>query len=88
MDSIDDKAIRDILTEAELSKSQEAFSIFDKDGSGYIDRDELRKVLEEMGQKPSDDEIIKMINEVDSHNNGVIDFNDFLKVIAYHKLCQ
>jgi len=88
MDSLNEKDIRDILEQIEIDKSQEAFKAFDKDGSGTIDKDELKKVLEEMGQKPQDEEIIKMISEVDTQNKGVIDFNDFLKVIAYHKQCQ
>ena len=44
------------LTEYGLSpeedlKCNKAFEAFDKDGSGYIDANELRVVLEMMGQK-------------------------------------
>lgn len=39
----------------------------------------------EMGQKPSEEELIKMITEVDSTGRGAIGKEDFLKVIAYHK---
>jgi len=85
---MNDIDVNSILTETEINKSREAFHAFDIDGSGTIDRDELRKVLEEMGQKPTEEEIFKMINEIDNSNKGVIDFNDFLKVIAYHKQCQ
>ena len=77
-----------ILSKTEIEKSNEAFVAFDKDGNGYIDRNELKAVLEEMGQKPNDDEVTKMINEVDTTNSGKIYFKDFLKVIAYHKVCQ
>jgi len=77
-----------ILTKTEVEKSHEAFVAFDKDQNNYIDRNELKSVLEEMGQKPNDEEVIKMIHEVDSTSSGKIYFNDFLKVIAYHKLCQ
>lgn len=45
---------------------------FDKNASGYIEKDELRKVLEEMGQKPTEEELIKMINDVDSSGRGAI----------------
>lgn len=77
-----------ILNKTEIEKSHEAFVAFDKDENGFIDRKELKGVLEEMGQKPSDDEVTKMINEVDSTSSGKIYFNDFLRVIAYHKMCQ
>jgi len=41
-----------------------------------------------MGQKPTEEELIKMINEVDSSGRGAIGKEDFLKVIAYHKVIQ
>ncbi|CAK76567.1 unnamed protein product (macronuclear) [Paramecium tetraurelia] len=42
----------DTLTAKEKQKCYEAFVAFDKNVSGYIEKDELRAVLEEMGQKP------------------------------------
>lgn len=38
-----------ILTNKEKQKVEEAFKAFDKNGSGFIEKDELRAVLEEMG---------------------------------------
>ena len=37
------------LTQEEDNKCNKAFEAFDKDGSGYIDANELRVVLEMMG---------------------------------------
>lgn len=37
------------LTKEEQDKCWEAFSAFDKDGSGFIDANELKIVLEMMG---------------------------------------
>lgn len=85
----------DFLSAKEKQKCYEAFVAFDKNVSGFIEKDELRAVLEgicelqlllEMGQKPQDEDLIKMINEVDSTGRGAIGKEDFLKVIAYHKL--
>ncbi|CAD8175366.1 unnamed protein product [Paramecium octaurelia] len=76
----------DTLTAKEKQKCYEAFVAFDKNVSGYIEKDELRAVLEEMGQKPSEEELIKMINEVDLSGRGAISKEDFLKIIAYHKM--
>ena len=45
------------LTKEEEAKCWEAFSAFDKDSSGYIDANELRIVLEMMGQKTTEEEI-------------------------------
>lgn len=45
---------------------QEAFSLFDKDGSGTISNEELEVVMKSLGQNPSEEELQKMIKEVDA----------------------
>lgn len=40
----------------------------------------LWKVLEAMGQKPTEEELFQMISEVDDNMSGSIDFPEFLKV--------
>ena len=79
-----------ILNEEQISKCKSIFSQFDKDGTGRIDRFELRVVLErnsqlEMGQKPTEEELFSMINEVDENNTGKIEFYEFLKVFEKHQ---
>ena len=44
---------------------REAFSLFDKDGSGTISNDELEVVMKSLGQNPTQSELTKMIQEVD-----------------------
>ena len=70
------------LTKEEEAKCWEAFSAFDKDSSGYIDANELRIVLEMMGQKTTEEEIFRMIAEADAENTGRIDYKQFKRVIA------
>ena len=62
------------LTKEEEAKCWEAFSAFNKDSSGYIDANELRIVLEMMGQKTTEEEIIRMIAEADAENTGRITY--------------
>ncbi|CAG9331244.1 unnamed protein product [Blepharisma stoltei] len=73
------------LTEEQITHCKSIFSQFDKDGTGRIDRFELRVVLEQMGQKPSEEELFAMINEVDDGNTGKIEFYEFLKVYEQHQ---
>ena len=75
----------DGLTAEEERKCDEAFSAFDKDNSGYIDAQELRIVLEMMGQKTTDEEIYRMIAEASPDNTGQISKDQFKKVIAEQK---
>jgi Ca2+-binding EF-hand superfamily protein len=49
-------------------------------------RYELAKVLEAMGQKPTEEELFQMISEVDDDASGEIEFTEFLRVIEKQKL--
>ncbi|CAI2382645.1 unnamed protein product [Moneuplotes crassus] len=76
------------LSKEEEAKCWEAFSAFDKDSSGEIDANELRIVLEMMGQKTTEEEIFRMIAEADAENTGLIKYDQFKKVIAEQKKTQ
>ena len=52
------RQMKDTNQESEL---EERFKLFDKDGNGFIDRDELAQVMRQLGEKLSDDEIEEMI---------------------------
>ena len=70
----EDGDMEEDLTKEEQAKCWEAFSAFDKDSSGYIDANELRIVLEMMGQKTTEEEIFRMIAEADAENTGRITY--------------
>lgn len=53
------------MTEEQVSEFQEAFSLFDKDGDGQITATELGVVMRSLGQRPSEEELMDMVNEVD-----------------------
>ncbi|CDO51781.1 similar to Saccharomyces cerevisiae YBR109C CMD1 Calmodulin [Geotrichum candidum] len=72
----------DQLTEAQSIAIKEAFSFFDKDADGQITTTELGVVMRSLGQNPSESELADMINEVDTDNNGTIDFPEFLTMMA------
>lgn len=88
----------EILNEDEIRASKDAFDAYDKMGYGTLEVEELQKVLEgrvkwflkylEFGQKPTREDLYKMISQVDSSNKGYVDFKDFLKAIAIYKLIE
>ena len=49
-----------------LSEYKEAFSLFDRDGDGYITTSELGIVMRSLGQNPTEAELNDMIHEVDA----------------------
>ena len=59
----------------------EAFKIFDKNNDGQITQDELKQLLNNIGQKPSDSEIQDMINEIDIDGDGKINFDNFITLM-------
>lgn len=70
------------LTEEQIVEFQEAFNLFDKDKDGTITTQELGTVMKSLGQYPSENELRDLISEVDTDGNGVIDFKEFLGMMA------
>ena len=56
---------------------RDAFAVFDSDGSGFIDRSELKKLMANLGQALTDGELDDMMDEVDTNGDGEISFEEF-----------
>lgn len=52
----------------------DAFSIFDKDDDGFIPVDEMRGILQSLGDKMSDQELDEMMAAADSDQDGFINY--------------
>ena len=53
------------------------FNTFDKDGSGTIEKTELKAVCAELGIEMGNAEVSNMMEELDLDRNGVIDKEEF-----------
>ncbi|KAL7572725.1 hypothetical protein ACA910_008995 [Epithemia clementina (nom. ined.)] len=69
------------FTEEEILEFRDAFAMFDRDGSGSIERSELKDVMTEFGDPPTKEEIDEMILLVDENGDGEIDFDEFLTLM-------
>jgi len=58
-----------------------AFDMFDKDGDGTITTKELGTVMRSLGQNPTEQELIDMVNEVDMDGRLASWFTVILHVI-------
>ncbi|KAL4238659.1 hypothetical protein ACF0H5_003366 [Mactra antiquata] len=65
-----------------LIELKQAFKIFDKDGDGTISTQELGTVMRSLGQDPSEDELLDIINEIDEDGNGLIEFDEFVTLMS------
>merc|ERR1711977_654680 len=68
------------LTQDQVEEIKEAFDLFDTDGSGSIDVNELKVAMKALGMDAKSEEIRKLINDIDSDGDGTIDFDELLKV--------
>ncbi len=73
--------INDEISSKKKNEYLEAFKIFDKNNDGLITQDELKQLLNNIGQKPSDSEIQDMINEIDIDGDGKINFDNFITLM-------
>jgi Ca2+-binding EF-hand superfamily protein len=63
--------VRDIKT---------AFDIFDGDGSGIVDPQELKRAFEQLGFQGKNKFIYQILAELDDDQSGGIDFAEFLRL--------
>merc|ERR1711967_223450 len=70
------------LSEEQLDEIREAFSLFDSDASGAIDVRELKAAMRALGFEVKNEELKKMVSDVDGDGNGTIEFSEFLQMMT------
>uniref|UniRef100_A0A915ITW8 EF-hand domain-containing protein n=1 Tax=Romanomermis culicivorax TaxID=13658 RepID=A0A915ITW8_ROMCU len=60
--------------EPDKNELKKVFDEFDKDGDGFIQMEELRTVLQNMGQNLSDEDLEIMFQAADVNRDGGISF--------------
>jgi allograft inflammatory factor 1 len=77
------KEVEDL--EERLQKYKKQFIEFDLDHSGDIDFQELKQMLEKIGQPKTHLECKKMIKEIDKTDSGTINYREFLDMMLGSK---
>ncbi|CAF0845109.1 unnamed protein product [Adineta steineri] len=70
------------FTEEQIEEFRQAFLLYDKDSDGAINPKVLGHVMRTLGQNPTEDELKGLINEFDCDGKGLIDFDEFLQMMA------
>ena len=71
---------RDAIPPSALEELKEAFKAYDTDGSGTIDLQELKSVMENLGAKEGEAELV--MKSADTMKNGVITFDEFCAAVG------
>jgi centrin-1 len=69
------------LNEEQVKEIKEAFDLFDIDGSGRIDPQELQLALNTLGYGPAREEIQSIVHEIEKCTKRSMDFPEFLKIV-------
>ena len=77
--SILNRREKDVDTEEELLK---AFKVFDKEGNGLININELKHIMLTVGNNLSESEINDMLTEADTDMDGYINYEEFIRSIV------
>ena len=65
-----------------------AFSVFDTSGDGFISAEEMRRIMINVGEPVTLDDVEQVIRKVDIDGDGVINYDEFTKVIIEEKSTQ
>lgn len=70
------------LTEEQKNEFKQAFELFDLNKNGKITHKELKKIMQGLGQNPTEVEIDELVKEIDADGDGQIDFDEFLAMLT------
>ncbi|CAG5124758.1 unnamed protein product [Candidula unifasciata] len=62
-----------------IKKLTAMFKQYDCDNSGFLDKNELRKILEASSHKFTEDEVNDILKKADKSGDGKISFDEFLE---------
>ncbi|XP_045075199.1 calcium-binding protein 7-like [Coregonus clupeaformis] len=65
-----------------LREIREAFKVFDRDGNGYISKQELGVAMRSLGYMPNEVELEIIIQRLDMDGDGQVDFDEFVALLG------
>ena len=76
MAGLSEQDLAGLSDEERVAAYKKAFDKVDIDGGGTIDSAELGELMRSLGQDPTDEELVGMIDEVDADGSGTIEFDE------------
>jgi centrin-3 len=72
------------LSDEQKQEIKEAFELFDTDKDGCVDYHELKVAMRALGFDLKKAEVLKILRDHDKSGHGLMDFEDFAKISAWH----
>uniref|UniRef100_A0AAZ3RAH0 EF-hand domain-containing protein n=1 Tax=Oncorhynchus tshawytscha TaxID=74940 RepID=A0AAZ3RAH0_ONCTS len=66
----------------ELDEIREAFRVLDRDGNGFISKQELGMAMRSLGYMPSEVELAIIMQRLDMDGDGQVDFDEFMTILG------
>ncbi|KAL4383255.1 hypothetical protein GQ457_15G008190 [Hibiscus cannabinus] len=70
------------LDDEQLEELREIFQSFDRNKDDCLTQLELGSLLRSLGLNPRSDQVETVIQKVDMNNNGLVEFSDFMTIVA------
>ena len=70
------------LTKEQIDEIDQAFRLFDKDGSGFIDTEELKDAMRALGFVQDKRKVKELMEQADKDGSGQIDDKEFKSLMA------
>ena len=69
------------ITQQKLLEYKDVFALFDVDGDGRIDVQEIKEVMHAIGKDATSEEVLHMMEFVDDDGSGELDFDEFVNLM-------
>eukprot|EP00656_Telonema_subtile_P047878 TRINITY_DN5569_c0_g1_i3.p1 TRINITY_DN5569_c0_g1~~TRINITY_DN5569_c0_g1_i3.p1 ORF type:complete len:201 (-),score=60.52 TRINITY_DN5569_c0_g1_i3:444-1046(-) len=69
------------LTDAQQKEVAEAFTLFDSEGTGFIDAQDLWVALAALGFEPQEDQFKRIMQDIDKNGTGKVSFDSFVQIM-------
>lgn len=61
---------------------KKVFKLFDEDGNGYVEMNDLKRIAKELSENMDDMELKEMIERADTDGDGKVSFDDFYEIMT------
>ncbi len=70
------------LSQDQVAELRKAFDVMDENKDGQVTKDELKKLLQGLGEDVTDEIVNEMISIADDNGDGKVNFEEFCKAAS------